>query len=74
MEHVQTRNHRLNQKKVRKMREIYLSEWEKHRGAPLDMESSGESSFQREFHRFQRDQRSREEEYSRQQSIMKSEE
>lgn len=60
--HIQSKNHRLAQKKLNKMKQISLSLWEKHRGAPLEMESARERDFEKEFSRYQQNQRIREEE------------
>lgn len=59
-EHAETLGHRLGQKKMRKLKCVSLSMWEKHRGAPLDQESAHEGGIEAEFARYQADQRRRE--------------
>ncbi|KAH9579748.1 hypothetical protein LSM04_000687 [Trypanosoma melophagium] len=60
MQHRETRSHRLAAVKLRKMKQLSLDMWSKHRGAPLQEESAHEASMEVEFERFRAEQRQRE--------------
>eukprot|EP00796_Vickermania_ingenoplastis_P005938 gene5938-4247_t len=65
-EHLQSRGHRLANRKMNKMKRLSLTMWERHRGAPLEEASPREADFEAELARYQRQQKTREEEFLRQ--------
>ncbi|CAD2218110.1 hypothetical protein AGDE_01717 [Angomonas deanei] len=58
--HNRSLQHRLGHKKMNKLKNLSLSMWEQHRGAPMEEESRNDASVEMEFQKYRQDQKRRE--------------